>query len=207
MSPVGRLVTLEGIDGAGKSLQAKKLAERLQAEGVSLVVTREPGGGAGSERIRELVAGESAGSYSPETEILLFTAARRNHVDRLIGPALSDGQLVLCDRFVDSTRVYQGFERPDLRRLIDQLHQAVIGLEPDLTLILDVPVDAALTRIRKRSGTDPRFEQFGEKAAVLRNGFVDLALEFPGRCKVVDGNRPSDKITDEIFRLTRPLAA
>ena len=207
MSPVGRLVTLEGIDGAGKTLQSRKLAARLKAEGVSLVLTREPGGGAGSERIRELVAGESAGSYSPETEILLFTASRRNHVDRLIGPALSEGQLVLCDRFVDSTRVYQGFERPDLRSLIDLLHQAVIGIEPDLTLVLDVPVDAALTRIRQRTGSDLRFEQFGDKAADLRKGFVNLAREFPGRCKVVDGNRPTDKVTDEIFHLTRALAA
>ena len=207
MTQLGRFVTLEGIDGAGKTIQTKLLAERLASEGVPIVVTREPGGGKGGERIRKLLTGKSAGSYSPETEILLFTAARRNHLDKLIGPALNEGKLVICDRFADSTRIYQGFERPQMRSLIDQLHDSVIGIDPDMTFILDLPVDVAIGRIRARSGTDERFEQFGEKVTALRDGFRRLAGEFPNRCKIVDGTRPLDEIADELYLLTRALVS
>ncbi len=207
MTQLGRFVTLEGIDGAGKTIQTKLLAERLASEGVPIVVTREPGGGKGGDRIRKLLTGKSTGSYSPETEILLFTAARRNHLDKLIGPALNEGKLVICDRFADSTRIYQGFERPQMRSLIDQLHDSVIGIDPDMTFILDLPVDVAVGRIRARSGIDERFEQFGEKVTALRDGFRRLAGEFPNRCRIIDGTRPLDEIADELYLLTRALVS
>ena len=183
------------------------LAERLRAEGVPLVVTREPGGGSGGKSIRKLLTGKSAGGYSPETEILLFMASRRNHIDKLIGPALAEGKLVICDRFADSTRVYQGFERPQMRRLIDRLHDSVIGLEPDLTFILDLPVEVAVKRIRERSGSDARFEQFGERVTALRDGFRRLAAEFPNRCRIVDGTQPLNELSDELYNMTKALVS
>ena len=207
MTHIGRFVTLEGIDGAGKTVQTKMLAERLRADGVPLVVTREPGGGSGGKSIRKLLTGKSAGGYSPETEILLFMASRRNHIDKLIGPALAEGKLVICDRFADSTRVYQGFERPQMRRLIDRLHESVIGLEPDMTFILDLPVEVAVKRIRDRSGSDARFEQFGERVTALRDGFRRLATEFPNRCRIVDGTQPLNELSDELYNMTKALVS
>ena len=207
MNETGRLVTIEGIDGAGKSLQTSRVAQLLRADGVRLVVTREPGGGSGGDRIRRLLTGKAAGLYSPETEILLFTAARRNHLDKLVEPAMAEGKLVLCDRFADSTRVYQGFERPQMRTLIDELHQSVIGLEPDLTLVLDLPVEVAIQRIRNRDGSDQRFEQLGSKVTALRDGFRRLVQEFPNRCRLLEGTRSQDEITDEIYQLVRALVA
>lgn len=207
MKQIGRFVTLEGIDGAGKTVQTKLLAERHKAQGVPLVVTREPGGGSGGKPIRKLLTGNSVDRYSPETEILLFMAARRNHIDTLIGPALTEGKLVICDRFADSTRIYQGFERPQMRRLIDQLHESVIGLEPDMTFILDLPVETAVGRIRDRGGSDARFEQFGERITALRDGFRRLATEFPNRCRIIDGTRPLNEISDELYSMTRALVS
>ena len=205
MTKTGHFVTLEGIDGAGKTVQCKLLAERLKAEGIPLVVTREPGGGSGGGPIRDLLTGELTGTYSNETEILLFTADRRNHLDSLIGPALAEGKLVICDRFVDSTRIYQGLGRPKLRRLIDRLHQAVIGLEPDMTFIVDLPVEVAVKRIRTRSGSDRRFEQFGKEISALRDGFRRLADEFPNRCRIVDGTMPPEHLAGELYRMTGSL--
>ncbi len=202
MQCAGRFVTIEGIDGAGKSVQARTLTERLVAVGHDAVATREPGGGSGGEAIRQLLIGSSAGTYSVDTELLLFLAARRNHLDTLIQPALDAGQLVICDRFADSTRIYQGLNHPERRRLIDRLHRMVIKREPDLTFILDLPVEMAISRIRSRSGHDPRFENLGEQVASLREGFRDLCREYPGRCVLIDGTRPRDEIADDLLART-----
>jgi dTMP kinase len=182
----GRFVTFEGIDGSGKSTQLRLLAATLRARGETVVETREPGGSPGAEAIRALLVRGDPGRWSPEAEILLFTAARRDHLERTISPALARGETVLCDRFADSTRVYQGAVRADLRSTVDDLHRLVIGLEPDLTLILDVDPAVARDRHRARGGDEDRFERFGAVfQARLREGFLALAAEFPERCRVV----------------------
>ncbi len=184
----GLFLSLEGIDGSGKSTQARRLAEALGAAGRDVVLTREPGGSPGAEEIRRLLVEGDPGRWSPTTELLLFTAARRDHVERTIRPAVAEGRIVVCDRFVDSTRVYQGTAHPELRHLIDDLHAEVIGIEPDLTLIIDMDPARALARgLARRSGED-RFEGRGEAfQAALRHGFRALAAEFPGRCALIDG--------------------
>ncbi|NNF89961.1 MAG: dTMP kinase, partial [Boseongicola sp.] len=140
----GRFITFEGIDGSGKSTQARRLAERLEARGLEVVLTREPGGSPGAEEIRRLLVEGDPDRWSAETEILLFTAARRDHLERTILPALARGAIVVSDRFADSTRIYQGATRGDLRALVDRLHAEVIGREPDLTFIIDMPPEQAL---------------------------------------------------------------
>ncbi|WP_284265428.1 dTMP kinase [Roseicyclus amphidinii] len=195
----GLFVSLEGIDGSGKSTQARRLAEWLRARGRDPVLTREPGGAPGAEEIRRLLVEGDPDRWSPETEILLFTAARRDHLERTIRPALAQGRDVITDRFADSTRVYQGATRGDLRGLVDDIHARVIGIEPDLTLILDMEPEVALTRgLARRSGED-RFEEFGlpfqEK---LRDGFRALAAEAPGRCVLIDASQDADSIAGAV---------
>ncbi len=138
MTAPGRFITFEGIDGSGKSTQARLLAERLSEAHTDVVLTREPGGSAGAEEIRRLLVDGDPDRWSPQTEILLFTAARRDHLEKPIRPALEAGRTVICDRFADSTRVYQGAARADLRELVDRLHEMTIGREPDLTFMIDI---------------------------------------------------------------------
>src|SRR6056297_1594446 len=142
----GQFITFEGIDGSGKSTQARHLAETLRARGEDVVLTREPGGSPGAEDIRRLLVEGDPDRWSPETEILLFSAARRDHLETTILPALDQGRDVITDRFADSTRVYQGATRGDLRALVDDIHARVIGIEPHLTLILDMDPQVALSR-------------------------------------------------------------
>ena len=201
MTASSRLITFEGIDGSGKSTQARLLADRLRAAGSDPVRTREPGGSPGAEEIRRLLVEGEPERWSPETEILLFTAARRDHLERTILPALAAGRDVVCDRFADSTRVYQGAVRADLRALVDALHAQVIGREPDLTFVLDADPDAALSRGLARGSAENRFEQLGPGfQAALRQGFLDLAAACPDRCRVIDAMRPEAEIADEIAR-------
>ena len=136
-------LTFEGIDGSGKSTQAQLLANALTAQGHDVRLTREPGGSPGAEEIRDLLVQGDPGRWSPETEILLFTAARRDHLERLVTPAIEEGAIVISDRFADSTRVYQGATRGDLRDVVDRLHALMIGREPDLTFILVLACQAA----------------------------------------------------------------
>ena len=196
---LGLFISLEGIDGSGKSTQAKGLAAWLQGQGRYPVLTREPGGAPGAEAIRRLLVEGDPDRWSPETEILLFTAARRDHLERTIRPALAAGRDVITDRFADSTRVYQGATRGDLRGLVDDIHARVIGIEPDLTLILDIDPEIALARgLARRSGED-RFEDFGlgfQKK--LHEGFRALAKEAPGRCILIDANRSAEAIAADI---------
>ena len=182
-------LSFEGMDGSGKSTQARLLADALRGEGRDVVLTREPGGSTGAEAIRHLLVTGEPGRWSAETEALLFTAARRDHLERTIRPALARGASVVCDRFADSTRVYQGATRGDLRALVDALHAAAIGTEPDRTLVIDVEPDVALGRGLARGGAEARFEGFGlEFQRRVRAGFLALARAEGGRVRIVDGS-------------------
>nr|WP_174821233.1 dTMP kinase [Ruegeria arenilitoris] len=192
-------LTFEGIDGSGKSTQARRLAESLEAAGHDVVLTREPGGSPGAEEIRRLVLEGDPDRWSAETEILLFTAARRDHLERTIEPALNAGRIVICDRFADSTRMYQGLSRGDLRALVDQLHGLMIGREPDLTLLIDMDPEIGLSRAKGRQGTEERFEDFGPALQKrMRSGFLALADEFKNRFRVIDGNRDVDSVAVDV---------
>lgn len=200
MTAQGLFVTLEGIDGSGKSTQARRLAAALRERGHEVVLTREPGGSPGAEEIRKLVLEGPPDRWSAETEILLFTAARRDHLERVIAPALARGEIVICDRFADSTRMYQGLRGDDLRALIDRLHALMIGREPDLTVLIDIDPRAGLDRALGRNGAEERFERFGEALqARLRQGFLDLARADPGRFVVIDGARAPDAVAGDIL--------
>lgn len=195
-------LTFEGIDGSGKSSQARMLAERLRDLGHDVVLTREPGGSAGAEEIRRLVLEGDPDRWSAETELLLFTAARRDHLERTIEPALAAGKVVICDRFADSTRMYQGLSRGNLRELVDQLHKIMIGREPDLTLLIDMDPQTGLNRAKGRQGTEERFEDFGiDLQQKMRAGFLALAKEFPDRFRVIDGNRDMDRVAQDVTEI------
>ena len=195
----GLFVTFEGIDGSGKSTQAKRLAADLRAAGYDVILTREPGGSPGAEEIRALVLEGDPDRWSVETEILLFTAARRDHMERLILPSIADGKIVICDRYADSTRIYQGLWRGELRRLVDQLHDLMVGYEPDLTLLIDMDPETGLSRALGRQGHEERFEDFGPAMQHrMREGFLSLAQEFSGRFRVVDGARPIDAVAGDV---------
>ncbi|MDP5215680.1 dTMP kinase [Ruegeria sp. 2205SS24-7] len=199
MTARGLFLTFEGIDGSGKSTQARRLADVLRVQGREVVLTREPGGSAGAEEIRRLVLEGDPDRWSAETEILLFTAARRDHMERTILPALEAGQIVICDRFADSTRMYQGLSRGDLRALVDQLHDLMIGREPDLTLLIDMDPETGLARAKGRQGSEERFEDFGpELQKRMRQGFLDLSQEYIDRFRVVDGNRDLDAVAQDV---------
>lgn len=198
----GVFLTFEGIDGSGKSSQSRLLAANLQAQGFEVVLTREPGGSDGAEEIRKLLVEGETGRWSAETEILLFNAARRDHLERTIEPALNAGKIVISDRFADSTRVYQGAVRADLRDTVDALHTLMIGLEPDLTFIIDMDPIAALSRGLARNSGEDRFEDFGvEFQHSLRKGFQSLAKTLPERCRLIDGNRDIETIAADIAKI------
>ncbi len=202
MSGRGYFISFEGIDGSGKSTQAHLLAEHLRGQGRDVVLTREPGGSPGAEDIRRLVLEGDGDRWSPETELLLFTAARRDHLERTISPALDAGQVVICDRFADSTRLYQGLARADLRDLVDQLHSLMIGREPDLTVLIDMDPETGLDRALARGTGEERFESFGDgMQRKIRQGFLDLAAEFADRFVIVDGNRQIDDVAADIRQI------
>ncbi|WP_109310413.1 dTMP kinase [Ruegeria sp. AU67] len=199
MTKAGLFLTFEGIDGSGKSSQARMLAEHLRGLGYDVVLTREPGGSAGAEEIRSLVLEGDPDRWSAETEILLFTAARRDHLERTIRPALAEGKVVICDRFADSTRMYQGLSRGDLRGLVDQLQDLMIGREPDMTVLIDMDPETGLSRAKGRQGTEERFEDFGlDLQQQMRAGFLALANEYSDRFRVVDGNRDMDSVAQDV---------
>ncbi|MGR3794191.1 dTMP kinase [Vannielia sp. SX4] len=202
--PHGFFITLEGIDGAGKSTQARALGAWAESEGREVVLTREPGGSAGAEEIRRLLVEGAPDRWSGETETLLFTAARRDHLERVITPALAAGKVVISDRFADSTRVYQGAARGELRGFVDALHSLAIGREPDLTLILDMDPEVALARGLARASGEDRFEEEGLAfQQKLRAGFLALAEANPARCRLIDAGRPAEAITADVITAVR----
>ncbi len=191
----GLFISLEGIDGSGKSTQARRLADTLRAEGHDVLLTREPGGSPGAEDIRRLVLQGDPDRWSPETELLLFTAARRDHLERTIRPALEAGRIVICDRFADSTRVYQGVTRGDLRAKVDALHDLMIGRDPDLTLLIDISPETGLARAKSRQTVEERFEDMGlAMQHRMRSAYLDLAAEYPARFRVIDGDTDPDTL-------------
>ena len=198
----GKFISFEGIDGCGKSTKAKILSDELTTYGKKVLLTREPGGSKGAEEIRNLLLTGETDRWSAETEILLFTAARRDHLERTILPALEIGSTVICDRFSDSTRVYQGVTRGDLRDVVDQLDKTMIPRQPDVTVLVDLDPKIGLARALRRSGNEARFEDFGlEMQIKLREGFLTLANEFPKRFIVVDGNRNESEVARNISKL------
>lgn len=202
----GHFITFEGGEGAGKSTQIERLRNRLRGAGVDVVVTREPGGSPGAEAIRRLLLGGRIKELGPEMEAMMFAAARADHVDTMIEPALSRGDWVLCDRFADSTRVYQGEAGVDTA-FLDRLEAlAVAGCRPDLTVLIDVPADVGIARVAARSSTGSapkpdRFETEGENVQDRRRRlFLELAASQPERFLIVDGTGTPDAVEQEIWQ-------
>jgi dTMP kinase len=203
----GRFITFEGGEGAGKSTQAAALANRLAGFGIGVVLTREPGGSPGAEIIRHVVLSGAARPLGAEAEALLFAAARADHLNTVIKPALARRKWVVCDRFVDSTRVYQGVLGKVSPPFLKGLERLTVGdALPDLTFILDVPAKIGLGRAAKRRGNDApdRFES--EDIAyhqALNAAFREIADREPQRCVLIDASRPEDKIAAEVWRHVR----
>ncbi len=207
MSGRGLFISFEGGEGSGKTTQIKRLAESLRTEDFPVLHTREPGGTDGGEDIRALLLRGRDDRWTARAEALLVSAARYEHVQRVIRPALERGMIVLCDRFCDSTLAYQGFGQGlDLGKLA-QLHDWVLGsFKPDLTFFLDVPAEVGLTRTKQRDGDETRFESMEHDFhRRLHEGFLTLAAAEPERFRVVDGQRPVDVIAHDIRGLLGPV--
>ena len=202
MTP-GKFITLEGGEGAGKSTQILRLADGLRSIGIGSVVTREPGGSPGAEEIRGLLVRGATERWMPRTEALLHTAARVEHVERTIRPALAEGQWVLCDRFVDSTVAYQGYGHGLGRDWVIDLYTLVFGtFAPDLTLILDIGPDQGLERATAGKRGEDRYDRMGAAFhGRLREGFLDIARREPGRCAVIDAVGTIDEVQTAIRRV------
>jgi dTMP kinase len=213
----GRFITLEGGEGAGKSTQARLLARKLEPLGVSVVVTREPGGSPGAEELREVILSGKAAPFGPAGEAILFSAARIDHVDRTIAPALARGQWVICDRFADSTRAYQGAAGNIDPALIASLERVAVGaVKPDLTLMLDIAPETGLGRAAARRRPGEAIDRFEREGAgfheTLRQAFLAIARAEPERCAVIDANNPAEVVAEAIWicvreRLGSALAA
>jgi dTMP kinase len=205
--PRGRFVSFEGGEGAGKSTQIKILADRLEAEGKRVIVTREPGGSPGAEIIRHVVLSGMGKLLGPEAETLLFAAARDDHVHAVIAPALEQGIWVLCDRFSDSTRAYQGRLGQVSPELLNAMERVTIGrLKPDLTVILDIPVSIGMRRAAARRGNDvpDRFEAEGIAFHQgLRDAFRQIAADEPQRCVLIDANADPKIVSNNIWGVLR----
>lgn len=203
----GRFITFEGGEGSGKSTQIKLLAEALSATGKTVLTTREPGGTPEAEKIRELLVRGNT-DWTDTTETLLFFAARKEHLAKKILPAIQSGQIVLSDRFTDSTMAYQGYgygNNPEQQKLIKNLYKDVVGdFKPDLTILLDIPAEIGLNRSRRADNTELRFESkelaFHER---LRQAYLKMAKEEPDRFIVVDATQSIDTIHDQIMTVIK----
>lgn len=203
----GRFITFEGGEGSGKSTHIKRLAERLEAAKLHVIVTREPGGSVGAEIIRHLVLSGIGKLLGPDAETLLFAAARDDHVRNVILPALNQGTWVLCDRFFDSTRVYQGKVSQVAPSLVNAMQRVTIGdLKPDLTIILDVPVEVGLKRAAaRRGGAAPdRFESEDLKFhQQLRDAYREIAAAEPERCVLIDATADANTVAGNVWAALR----
>ena len=196
----GRFITFEGGEGTGKSTQVARLVERLRARGLEVVQTREPGGSPGAEDIRAIALNGDANRWSPMTEALLMFAARSDHLERTIRPALEAGRWVVCDRFADSSRAYQGVGGGTPADFIEALDAAIVGsTQPDLTLVFDLPVKVGLERAFGRGLFETRFESKGlEFHERLRRGFLEIAAAPPERCAVIDADGDQDTVAARV---------
>src|SRR6188472_3277734 len=203
----GRFITFEGGEGTGKSTHASILADRLKSFGIQTKLTREPGGSPGAEIMRYILLSGGARPFGPDAEAVLFAAARDDHLTTLIRPALEQGKWVVCDRFADSTRIYQGVAGDVDPMAIRAMERIVVGsTRPDLTFILDVPVKEGMRRADKRRGDGgaDRFE--GEALAFhekLRDGFLTLAANEPDRCVLIDATTPKEEVAEQIWRVVQ----
>jgi len=203
----GVFITFEGCDGTGKSTQAARLAAALRHGGRSVVETREPGGSPRAEAIRALLLSGKASAFGPFAETMLFNAARADHLRATIRPALASGAIVICDRFADSTRAYQGVLGEVSGALVKAAEMAVVGgTRPDLTFILDLPAELTLRRLaaRRTAGEPDRFEADAlDHYARLRKAYLDIAAEDPQRCVVVSARRSIDQVAERILRIAQ----
>jgi dTMP kinase len=197
----GRFITFEGGEGAGKSTQLRILADRLRGAGREVVATREPGGSEGAEAIRALLLTGDADRWSAVSETLMMYAARRDHIERTIRPAMERGAWVISDRFADSTRAYQGAGGGVMPGLVAAMETFVLeDVRPDLTLVLDLPVETGLARAGLRGGAEMRFESKGPAFHQrLRDAFLEIAAAEPGRCAVIAADQPADAVSDAIW--------
>jgi len=203
----GRFITFEGGEGTGKSTQVARLVDRLSAAGLDVVRTREPGGSPGGEAIRALVVSGQSDRWSARTELLLMFAARSDHLERTIRPALQAGQWVVCDRFADSSRAYQGAAGGAAADLVEALDSHVVGADqPDLTLVFDLPAEIGLARALARPGSETRFESKGMAFHKrLRSGFAEIARTHPDRCRLVDATGSVDAVAARVWAAVEPI--
>lgn len=200
----GRFITFEGGEGAGKSTQIRLLSDALEKAGYAVLQTREPGGSPGAEEIRALLVTGDGDRWTGMTEVLLHFAARADHLERVVRPALSEGKWVLCDRFVDSSMAYQGVAQSLGKDVIRDLTNLVVSTTmPDLTLILDLPVTDGLARAGARGEGEDRYEKMGQTFhETLRQAFLDIATDAPDRCKVIDATADINAVQQAIWTAT-----
>jgi len=195
----GFFITFEGGEGAGKSTQVERLAEKLRQKGYRILVTREPGGSPGAEAVRHVLLSGAAEEFGPEMEALLFAAARSDHVEQVIRPAIETGMIVLCDRFIDSSRVYQGVTGNIEKGLMESIERVAInGMMPDLSIFLDLDAETGLHRAAERRSEGEGADRFEKETIAIheqrRQAYLEIAVNEPDRCKVVDADQDPDAV-------------
>jgi len=195
------MIVIDGVDGSGKGVQTRRLHQALLCAGLQSILTREPGGSPAAEEIRKLLVEGEPEKWDSMTELLLMYASRKTHLNDIIQPALKQGQWVVCDRFADSSRAFQGIAGDLGIELVEKVHQLVVGsFEPDLVLILDIPESVALERALSRGGSEDRFEKKGSGyQARVRQAFLQIAANDSQRYQVIDANQAIDEVTEAIF--------